>query len=69
MYLIQEPYVFEDHVLFRICEYLQDRHVFGYQLLLLSELSINFALRNSTDALKHAEIFSILLKIHCKCNE
>lgn len=69
MYLIQEPSVFVDHVLFRTCEYLQNRRVFGYQLLLLSELSINFVLCSSIDTLKHAEIFSILPKILCKFNE
>lgn len=37
-YLIQEPYGFVDHVLFRTCECLWSRRLFGYQLLTLSEL-------------------------------
>lgn len=55
MYLIQEPYVWGDHVLFRTCEYLENRRVLGYQSLVLSELSINFVLCNSSDALKGAD--------------
>lgn len=55
MYLIQEPYVRGDHVLFRTCEYLENRRVLGYRLLVLSELSINFVPCNSSDTLKGAD--------------